>query len=386
MSLTNEESIAKKIINKDIVKALIDYKYKYSNQMENPILVVGPAGNDTHLRVYAFGGCIGEIATTEKTQCKLAFSKDENKKYSYGKYLEDGYENGHGHVFKHEAIPELKGLKEKFDKPLQDEFAYLAENCSNKEQKQMMIQDEKYLDLIISAAYTRFMHRKDNEVMGLSERSKQTLIAKQCQTTKWEENKKNMVVVDIEYDISLNNKIEPKRKQKSSKTGKDVDKSKAKVDFVVFDGESFGLIEFKYKGESMERGSNNSLEHHYLDFQRIISEDNNENKINVIKELIKRTTYLLDYNIIHSNWGKKLAELDTKIKNMKPEEYDAKMLWCGFYFVETGGKDIEKELENQISLKSIVDNKMDVRYQLDNEEEANIIIMKDNVKDILESR
>ena len=71
---------------------------------------------------------------------------------------------------------------------------------------------------------------------------------------------------------------------------------------------------------------------------------------------------------------------------MKPEEYDAKMLWCGFYFVETGGKDIEKELENQISLKSIVDNKMDVRYQLDNEEEANIIIMKDNVKDILESR
>ena len=80
------------------------------------------------------------------------------------------------------------------------------------------------------------------------------------------------------------------------------------------------------------------------------------------------------------------SKLDEKIKNMTPEQYDPKMLWCGFYFVGTGEKDIEKELEEQITLKRIQNSKMDVRYQLDNEIGPNIIQMKENVKDILEKR
>lgn len=99
---------------------------------------------------------------------------------------------------------------------------------------------------------------------------------------------------------------------------------------------------------TMEDGTENSLREHYLDFQRIVHEEENIHKIDLIIELIRRMDYLLTYGLIDSSWEKPLRELETKILQMEPEEYNPNLLWYGFYFV--GGKKeyIESQIKKQL--------------------------------------
>lgn len=377
----------------EVVKALKSYQYKYSTRKDDPLLIVGPSGGDTDLRVYAYGGCIGKIATEPLKWCKLAIQKDNDgeKNYSYGKYLVDGYQNGHGIVFDFESVPELKRLQEDMmlDEQFLSEFRksnnqqkgilyyrfdLLAKASGSKKGNKNILENKSYLDLVISAAYTRFMHRrKDKEhnktiIQNIGERSKQTLIAKQMQSLAFDEKAANMVVVDIECDVPFHYKEGETRRQKwNAKDKKMVDKENAKIDFVVFDGKSFGLIEFKYEGMSMESGTENSLEEHYLDFRRILCEEENVHRVELVIELIRRMDYLLTYSLIDNSWERPLRDLEEKVLQMKPEEYNSDMLWYGFYFVGGDRKYIEREIKKQLT--------NDVRYQIEDDKVINKINM-----------
>lgn len=384
---------------KNAVKKLKAYTYPYDKKMICPIAIMGPTGieGDTKLRVYAFGGEIGRIATKKLEHCTLKLGRDykkasnddndkDNKKvkdYAYGKYLIDGYENGHLHKFTYEQIhKQIEYVKTKHNcDNLYVEFDRLHKSYKKQQQKyDAMCGDDqqKYLDIICTAAYTRFQHRegeKDNtKVIDLSERSCQTLIAHVNQNTKWEEGKDSLVVVDMEYDVPLNAIIEKDGKEKfrmkkDFKTQEEVHKKKAKVDFVVFDGKSFGLIEFKYQAMSMEAGSENSLKEHYLDFKRIIDEDMPAEKIKLIKELIRRMEYLLDYEVIDKSWKASFEKLKEKVASMSDgDNYDSDLLWCGFYFVHDKKYEdkVKVELKNQLG-KLAADDSFRAVLQIENE-------------------
>ena len=400
----SSESIKVPEFTKEAVKALKKYKFRYGKYKtaETAIAIVGGDGSfPNHLRVYVYGGLIGRIGLNSMTQCKIeGFKKDkvkedqakldevkEDRKYSYGKYLKDKYLNGNKQEFTYEQIPKftelrsklIKELKLEEDKDLGDCFDKIAKAfaAQDKNQKTQYLTDPDnhyYLDLISAAAHTRFMHRivegEDTKIVSYSERSMQTLITAFNQVIEFNFQRpvtKQSVVVDMEYEAILNNDDEfcinngyEILKQKNAE-GVEQKKEKAKIDLVVFNGVSFGLIEFKYQGESMDKGSNNSLEAHFKDFRRIIHEDTNENKLKLLKELIKRTKYLIAAGVIHQSWEIGIKQIE-KILDKSDKEIDVKpYLWCGFLFLGSGNKDIMYEMNSQIGTH--LEDGVDVYFQ-----------------------
>ncbi len=344
-----------------VVENLKAYTFPHHGKMISPIAIMGPAGeeSDTKLRVYAFGGCIGQIATSKTQQCSLSLGKTDGE-YSFGKYLSDGYSNGHQHIFSHAQIQEQIAYiceKHQWDVPF-DKFDDLAKTYTGKRQKYEALSGEdqqQYLDLITTASYTRFMHREGKnettKITDLSERSCQTLIARENQGAKFHSGEKNLVVVDMEYDMPLYEILrDDGTKDYRYKRNTSEMKRKAKVDFVVFDGKSFGLIEFKYQAMSMEANSDNSLREHYLDFKRVIHEDSSEHKRKLVRELLRRMDHLLKYGVIDESWKDSYEEVRKKVDGLNEIGSVEDLLWCGFYFVhdKEHNETVLAEIQNQL--------------------------------------
>ncbi len=60
-------------------------------------------------------------------------------------------------------------------------------------------------------------------------------------------------------------------------------------------GMSFGLVEFKYLGKSMD-----NLEKHLKDFREVLKDKSK--KEDIIDELIKKTEILCRYGVLDSSW------------------------------------------------------------------------------------
>ena len=338
---------------KGIIKKLLDYKYKFFDEnvedscsVDNPIVIMPPTDAEMSLlRVYAFGGCIGYVSIFDKGS-KIAKIKE------YDKYLIDGYMNGYNHIFVLN-----KDLKSKYiDKDADEEknrtcvCNALNTIVTKKILPDALICDDEYLDLIVSAAYTRFLHREGGVATPLAaqERSRQMCIAKSSTQSKYCDNA--LLVVDVEFDIDLkNDQYEPiYHYSKSSKKWNE--NRKAKVDFVVFDGSSFGLVEFKYLGDSMKADSENSLKNHYIDFKRILVEDKNNLEI-LWNAICERASCLFEYDVVKDPKWKDLFE------RAKNNGYKEDLIWCGFYFMgdknstkfKKGCADIEGEVKKQLS-------------------------------------
>ena len=362
------EEEKEQIKNADVVDILL--KYKDIDTCDEPIVIVGPAGNDeSHLRAYAYGGLIGKIATKNGLDCNVADdvgainSKSKETAYSYGKYVLQNYVNGHGHkfcpsntLFSDEKYGNKCEKTELAGEQYEGLYHYFEEVVTSNKPKKEILCDETYLDLIVSAAKTRFVHKIKDGTEYPQERNIQTKIAKLNMCKPCLDG--NMIVVDMEATI----KIQEDKKKKNPK-----------IDFVLFDGFSFGLVEFKYRGESMENKSSNSLEEHYKDFESIINNKSDEKKWEVVKELLRRVKYLLKYKLIDEGWKAKIDELEETCNEM--ESFDSKLLWCGFYFVESGNTNIENQIEVQI--KGIIKENIDVRYQYSTENDLDIAMMDD---------
>lgn len=314
-----------------VIDFLLNYEFYDGERKERPIVIVGPDGSlVTMLRVYAYGGLIGQIATgvgnshlaeaendekgKKEKSADLAEKEksDEKKDYAYPKYLGEEY------FFADNAISEvdrkyLQYMEEKYVKTggenysgdsLCQKLSHRLQDILNDPCPWQYLDKPEYLDLILKAAEKRFMNgsgkaaEKKGEVLG--ERRIQTAIVKQHMKKAPEDG---WCVVDMEYAFD----------SKQSSTGKIF-----KPDIVVFDqNNGFGFIELKYKDKSTE-----NLDKHYTDFQNVLQ---SREKVKTATEKLKsRGTYLWKYGLIS----------DAIYQAMKAS--DTPKFWQGFLFV--GGR------------------------------------------------
>lgn len=338
------------------VNFLLNYEFYDGERKDRPIVVIGPAAGSrvTMLRVYAYGGLIGQIATRRADFSHLAEAEndekgkkeeradlaekgknDKGKDYAYPKYLGEEY------FFVDNEIDEtdrryLQYMEEKYVKSGEENYRGLCQKLSHRLQDILnapcpwqYLDKPEYLDLILKAAEKKFMNgsgkaaekkfvngngkaaekkfaNKDGKVLGkgvakkggdLGERRLQTAIVKQHMKKAPEDG---WCVVDMEYTFD----------KKQSSTGKIF-----KPDIVVFDqNNGFGFIELKYKDMSAK-----NLDKHYTDFQNVLQ---SREKVKKTMEALKnRGAYLWKYDLIS----------DAIYQAMKAS--DAPKLWQGFLFV-----------------------------------------------------
>ena len=316
---------------KDFVNYLVNkYKFEYRFGPEdfkngelknvswpnNPIVLAsGKTDNNNIIGVMAFGGCIG-IIDCNSPNVFLVESKVDN----FVKYLGEGdnrHQDGHGN---HYLLPD------RFSKEYNN---YFNRNYKKQDLKEMIIKEcptpetfskdntkklKKCLDFLVCSAYIRFMHRSKNNIVDISERSMQTIISRKNGV---EMQNSELMFIDTEFKIQIEDDDVKVNKTPS-------------VDLVVLDrkDKAFGLIEFKYQGESMEPSSKNSLTEHYNDFKKILTKPNN--KHNIIKRLKEYTLLLVELGLIRDEY------LEPIINNINE-------IWCGFYFVENKGKKTRRQ-------------------------------------------
>ena len=289
----------------------------------NPI-IFSSGKEDDEIRILAYGGCIGTISMKDSNRFL-----DVNEIIDFIKCLSDGktpYKDKHNNnywlpnKFKINYSKYIKNnnIEEKNDEKFEIIVANdIVNNCPSPET--LTTNNKKdlkyYLDLLICAAYIRFMHRSKQKMIDISERSMQSIIARINLNNQWYQN---IVCVDVEFKTvikKINNDNTEKNKTPS-------------VDFVVIDKQdkSFGLIEFKYQGKSLDKNKknknkdDNSLAEHCSDFRIMLSDEYREK---IVNKLIKHTKLLIELDIIKDAKVKKIID-DININN----------LWCGFYFVE----------------------------------------------------
>lgn len=248
------------------IKKLMGYACKADGkeEMEKPIIVLAPKlgsskpGEESKkLRVYAYGGLIGEIPTGQGQQASLADKK-------YLKYL-----------------PENSNKKSRLEELFSD-----SKTEGNAQVLQTLFSDD-YLELIVEACRSRFT----KEMGVLKERLIETSLVK-----KYLENTDIWVPIDIEFLVS--------------KDWLDNEEKRGKPDIILYDRRvrSFRLIELKYDGESCT--GDNSLSHHYDNAMNIIKSSHREKFIN---EFFRKMNYLYDYGIISGEaWNEVLKSMDRK--------------------------------------------------------------------------
>ena len=267
------------------------------NILKKPVLILGPEDAsekyEGKMRIWAYGG---SIATVDTRTGDVVFTGGSR---SYLPYLCDEHSNKK----KPPEVFRQEGLFDGLDKPAHQKYKELlkAHGSSSTEI------DSDLLDLSVFAAYTRYLNRSVHLTYPSypQEKSMQCVIAKHSMLgSVRKEDEKNMVVIDVETHLFKTKNEHPR------------------ADFVVFDGEAFGLIEFKYLGKSMDRKENN-LKKHYEDFVRAMKPDNGGK---LFEELKMKLKYLVAYGLIDQSW----RESAEKICKRK---YDEASLWCGFYFL-----------------------------------------------------
>lgn len=363
--LTKEYVFSEKYMYKDDGKGLI----KDANALDKPIMVIAPENYGNRLRVYSYGGCIATISLKngkvnishnkngkpsppdKENNVELADYVRNNTLYDYGKFLYDGYTDGQGSEYW-----SSEGIRKEYTR--QDRLGAYKKYCelllgNNSDN---LIVDKTFLDLCVYSTYAKGFNLKKNkngkkaesgEVKKLGqaapqyagEREMQCIIAKNSMMQdKYDLKARSMVVVDVEYHF----------------VGEGT--QKARVDFVVFDGESFGLVEFKYLGKSMT-DSKNSISKHYRDFNKAMGVD--ANRTAILKELIWKTRLLCDYGILDNSWNTAIEEFE-KTFNLKKDLQ--KQLWCGFYFLGSG-KDIKDNSSNSNPIEQIRKQIDDAQYK-----------------------
>lgn len=299
----------------DDTYAMVDFLLKYEfydgERMDCPIVIVGPSGSSptTMLRVYAYGGMIGRVATrTGHSHLaeaeKKKKEKGEKKEYAYPDYLGENYFS----AGKEADRKYLQHMEEKYVKSGGEQYRgdSLCQKLSNRLKDILtdpcpwqQLDKPEYLDLILKAAEKRFTNGKED----LGERRVQTSIIKQHMNKAPEDG---WCVIDMEYTV----------KGEQSQTGKEF-----KPDLVVFDkNHGFGFIELKYADKSTK-----NLDKHYTDTQGILQNIMQSGEaVKIIGELKSRSGFLWQYGLIS----------DAIYQAM--EAFDAPKLWQGFLFV--GGK------------------------------------------------
>ncbi len=313
-----------------------------ANALENPVMIIAPEGDSdelsNELRVWVYGGCIATISRTtgemivkpqrkkltpslkakKENQDLLKYVKDEpgraSNPYDYGKYLYDGFTDGNGHVY---SLNDNLRRKYGKDDKLGAYKAYSRLVAADNSERI----DEELLDLMIYAAYTRWLHREDTSIEPVyaGEKLMQCIIAKNSMVSaKYDPKGSSMVVVDVEYHFWGEGH------------------SKSRADFVVFDGKSFGLIEFKYLGNSM-----GNLKKHHNDFNEAF--ERKEKRIDLINELIEKTRLLCEYGVLDISWKDAIDDFQ---KEFDIREDDPDKIWCGFYFLGNGEDIRKKDMEH----------------------------------------
>lgn len=312
---------------RDIVSRLEEY---------DEIVIVGPDGNrenpNTKLRVYAHGGCIGKIPIGQgdyELVGKYKPTKADKYPYTYAKYLSKGFTDGHGNQIVNTGIDKLeKEFSEYLVDGVELQDYFVNTFCeADSSLKEKYIVDSNYLKLALTASYNKM--RNDGDDPG--ERKIQTRIAKnQIKSMPGE----SLLVTDIEYKMRLSDN-RPKKK-----SGKN--KHHGKADFVVFDGESIGLVELKYNNKSMEQGSENSLYEHMLDFYDVITFSPED----IIKECIRRIKVMAKHGVICDDWNNYIRKFEEKAEKNAYKD----MIWCGFVFAnfDASEEDSIKSVKNQL--------------------------------------
>ncbi|MCR5451414.1 MAG: hypothetical protein K6F00_02165 [Lachnospiraceae bacterium] len=301
-------------------------------KIKNPIIIESGEAGFNGVQLIAFGGCIGKI---DFDDVDAVFSLDEKKKIrEFTKYLSPNPK--YGEKSKYYEVKYPRNYKEKNidykrhdryilpDKFMSD-YPDDAEGKPRREQIEKMLKNKKietfrnknFLDMVICAAYIRFMRRTHAKITDLHERSIQSIIARKNYNLYYKNNiKTSLVVIDVEYKHKIKNQNEEKTPS---------------VDFVVFDREnkSIGLIEFKYQGKSMNKEDKNSLKDHNEDFQDLLGA-----KSEVLSEIKTHIDRLSDCGVI--------SDL------LNPED-ELCELWCGFYFVSDNDRKSGRKIDNKFT-------------------------------------
>lgn len=338
----------KKSPNEDVKKYLQelsrDYIFRYMfrgekfglinnlNLLKYPVLILGPE-NDSEkykgkMRLWAYGG---SIATIDSETGHIYLSKGSR---DYIPYLCDGFRNN-------KRPPEefwQEGLFDELDMPANVKYDRLLKMHSKSSGRI----NSELLDLSVFAAYTRYLNRSEYKTYPTypQEKSIQCVIAKNSMLSGvWKNEESSLVVIDVETHLFDEGSEHPR------------------ADYVVFDGTSFGLIEFKYLGQSMDSKAN-SLRKHYDDFKKAMNPRNGRKLFELLK---MKLSYLLEYGLIDESWHEKGREFLDR-------DYDSSVLWCGFYFLgdksDISGK-YKDIVEDRISkqLKPVI-GKDPVRFQI----------------------
>lgn len=272
------------------LEILLQYEFTDGQEKEKPIVIVGPDGTTkTMLRVYAYGGCLGRVATRESDNNQLANGT------AYAELLKDADANKDYDYLQSMALkyPELEknpgtDLREKLSGRLKE---ILSQDSG--EEKGSFLCDTEYLDLILKAAKIKFI----KDVGDPKERNRQVSIVKNHMNKKQEDG---WCIIDMEYRIT-EKYIE--------------DWNGAQPDIIVLDNDKgFGMVELKYKNDSYE----NLLQH----YQKSRKAADSPKAKELTEELKRRCGYLTEYKLINDE----LYHMSAK---------DGR-LWYGFLFV--GGK------------------------------------------------
>lgn len=388
--------------NSSGLKKVISDLWQYKVKDEEPIIVVGPAEDNSKksldkegckralLRIYSYGGKLGGIVLDENNEEDLLIGAD---------YLEN-------HLLQKDNLSEYSTSEmEQIDKWKADIAKRRADSKSEKglSGNQITLKGNRdtiyYGDSIKLAVRATWLWGQKDSEQESKERNEQTRVIKYhigplaSYTGKY-------VPTDMEYKLPIpqtgciKNSIHlAKLKGKNGVDNGDYRHNRKKPDFIVFDGQSFGLVEMKYNGASMERSQANSLREHFLDFISIIAppdsllrddkltgEDGKKiwhvyNELSdeqrrkavykaqweVLHECLYRALCMKEIGLLSEECALKLDELIqwyNKQDTDGPFPYEKNLLWCGFYFMNgpvvpgkksAGSKEkIEKEVRAQL--------------------------------------
>ena len=340
---------------KTFIKALESYPLQINGKEERPIIILGPEGSSKNkLRVYAYGGDVGKIPINKLGRDyklpKTKNAKNGKKEKGYAKYIRsgEGYKNEHGQTFK---VPDWlisnSAVKQALKyKSINDEEELLKSCIDENNQvkiKEYLKADENnyYLPLILAAQYNRWT-KYDGEI---TERRIQCEIVKKYQKECGSIKGRDFIVTDIEYKFPLTKERSDEKRKKKGDNISNLKGMSSKPDFIVFDGESFGLVELKYNGEGYS--DNNDLDVHFLDFYDLLRTVEDKEKWKkqwaAYGECLRRLKILLDLDVLVENkeerkkWLKKYGNQQKYYEENKDEKFDHSLFWCGFYFI--GGKE-----------------------------------------------
>ncbi|MBQ8626518.1 MAG: hypothetical protein IJ419_10205 [Agathobacter sp.] len=297
---------------------VINKLLKYSEQ---GVVILGPKGRkEKKLRVYAYGGDLGEIALSEKG--KYEVNTDRN--YALNHIVDDEDSKTQLLQFMDEAEQEGADVRDRSE----------------------ILCDDKYIECMLKA--TKHKGYKNSVYQGQKlkkERLIETTLISQQGKIGYEEG--SLLVYDIEYAIPLPNK------KIINKKGKEVKKI-SKPDFMVFDGKNIGIVELKYDADNMT--GYNSLKNHFDDFMHYIHKEDDKYRWSIIEEIIHRLTCLKEGGLVDVSWHKAIDELAMWYDDNKLGKFLTDRLWIGFYFVKgphnkRKHKDFKMYVEDEIHVQ-----------------------------------